>query len=68
MQNTVLNIDKSQAAALPTSYCEVTIGRTLYRVTSVFKGEKELGSTLEKLAVRHVLDEMDGKAKELLRA
>jgi len=27
-----------------------------------------LGSTLEKLAVRHVLDEMDGRAKELLRA
>ena len=50
------------------SYREVKIGRTLYRVTSVFKGEKELGPTLEKLAVQHVLDEMDGRAKELLRA
>ena len=65
MQNKSLHIDKSE---LPTSYREVMIGRTLYRVTSVFKGEKELGSTLEKLAVRHVLDEMDGRAKELLRA
>jgi hypothetical protein len=52
----------------PSSYREVKIGRTLYRVTSTFTGEKELGPTLEKLAAQHVLDEMDGKAKELLRA
>ena len=62
------NIDKSPNAGHPTVYREVKIGRTLYRVTSVFKGEKELGPTLEKLAVRRVIDEMDGKAKELLRA
>jgi len=75
MQTTVLNIHESKAAGLtvsggvlPTSYREKKIGATLYRVTSVFNGEKELGATLEKLAVRHVLDEMDGRAKELLRA
>jgi hypothetical protein len=34
----------------------------------VFLGEKELGPTLEKLAAQHVLDEMDLRAKELLRA
>ena len=68
MQNTALNIDKPEAAGLPTTYREVRHGRTLYCVTSVFKGEKELGPTLEKLAIQRVLDEMDGKAKELLRA
>jgi len=50
------------------SYREVTIGKTLYQVTSIFTGEKELGPTLEKLAVRHVLDEMDDRAKERLNA
>ena len=38
-----------------TSYKEVKIGRTIYRVTSFFSGEKELGKTLEQLAVRIVL-------------
>ena len=28
------------------SYKEVRIGKTLYRVTSVFSGEKDLGRTL----------------------
>jgi hypothetical protein len=51
----------------PTTYREVKIGRTIYCVTSVFAGEKELGPTLEKLAARHVLDEIDGRANELLR-
>jgi len=50
-----------------TSYCrEVKIGKTLYMVNSVFTGEKELGSTLEKLAVRYVLDEMDKKYRKPL--
>ena len=33
-----------------TSYKEVKIGKTIYRVTSFFSGEKELGKTLEQLA------------------
>lgn len=49
------------------SYREVKIGKTLYCVTSIYMGEKELGPTLEKLAVRHVLNEMDSKAKQWLR-
>jgi hypothetical protein len=61
-------ISDAQDSEYPTTYREVKIGRTLYRVTSVFKGEKELGPTLEKLAARRVLDEMEGRAKELLRA
>lgn len=34
------------------SYKEVRIGKTIYRVTSFFSGEKDLGKTLEQLAVR----------------
>ena len=68
MNIAIKNTDNAGDAGLPTTYREVKHGRTIYCVTSVFKGEKELGPTLEKLAVRRVLDEMDGKAKELLRA
>jgi hypothetical protein len=60
--------ETAQNKKLPSSYREVKIGRTLYCVNSIFTGEKELGPTLEKLAAQHVLDEMDNKAKELLRA
>jgi len=66
MNTSITNI--SDAQTYPTAYREKQIGNTLFRVTSVYKGEKELGPTLEKLAVRRVLDEMDGRAKELLRA
>jgi len=38
-----------------TSYHEVTIGRTLYRVTSVYKGEIELKKALEDLTVNKAL-------------
>jgi len=68
MRTDISNISDTQNAEYPTAYREVKIGRTLYRVTSVFKGEKELGPTLEKLAAQRVIDEMDGRAKELLRA
>ncbi len=40
-----------------TSYREVRIGKTIYRVTSVFTGEKDLGKTLEQLAVRRAMNE-----------
>ena len=40
-----------------TSYREVRIGNTIYRVTSVFIGEKELGKTLEQLALRRAMNE-----------
>ena len=40
-----------------TSYREVRIGNTVYRVTSVFSGEKDLGKTLEQLAVRRAMNE-----------
>ena len=41
-----------------TSYKEVRIGNTIYRVTSVFTGEKDLGKTLEQLAVRRAMSEL----------
>ena len=40
------------------SYKEIKIGKTLYRVTSVFTGEKDLGETLEQLAVRRAMAEL----------
>ena len=39
------------------SYREVRIGNTIYRVTSIFTGEKDLGKTLEQLAVRMAMNE-----------
>ena len=39
------------------SYREVRIGNTVYRVTSIFTGEKDLGTTLEQLAVRRAMNE-----------
>lgn len=53
--------DKNQnktAAPMTTAYREVKIGKTIYRVTSVFLGEKDLGETLEKLAIQKILDEI----------
>lgn len=44
-----------------TSYKEVKIGRTVYRVTSEFSGEKDLGKTLEQLAVRRAMTEITAK-------
>lgn len=40
-----------------TSYKEIQIGNTLYRVTSIFSGEKDLGKTLEQLAIRRAMAE-----------
>ena len=44
------------------SYKEVRIGKTLSSVTSVFSGEKDLGRTLEQLAVRRAMTELDAPA------
>lgn len=60
--------DRCQESNYPTTYREVRIGRTIYRVTSIFTGEKDLGATLEKLAAQRVLDEMDGRVKAVLYA
>ncbi len=50
------NIDNKQSEPA-TTYYEKKIGRTLYRVTSVYKGEIELTKTLEDLIINRVLFE-----------
>ncbi len=40
-----------------TVYREVKIGNTIYRVTSIFSGEKDLAKTLESLAIRRAMTE-----------
>ena len=40
-----------------TAYREVVIGNTLFRVTSVFSGERELGEIMEELVVRKAMAE-----------
>ena len=44
--------------AQTSSYREIKIGNTIYRVTSIFSGEKDLGKTLEQLAVRRAMAEI----------
>ena len=51
----------------PSKYREVELNNMIYCVTSVFTGEKELGATLEKLAVRKILDEINQKSQEVLK-
>jgi len=38
-----------------TTYHERKIGRTIYRVTSIYKGDIELSKALEDLTVRKIL-------------
>jgi hypothetical protein len=51
----VLIRDKKTGNKEMTSYCEVKHGKVLYRVTSTYKGEIELGKALEDLTVKKVL-------------
>jgi len=44
-----------QKKQITKTYREVQIGSTLYRVTSIFKGEKDFGKTLEEVAVRKAM-------------
>ena len=45
----------NQRKQVVTTYHEKKIGKNLYRVTSIYKGEFELGKALEDLAVRKIL-------------
>ena len=44
--------------ASTTSYREIQIGNTLYRVTSFFSGEKDLGKTLEQIVIHRAITEI----------
>lgn len=46
--------DKNASVA-PTTYYEKQIGKTLYHVTNIYKGEIELKKALEDLIVRKIL-------------
>lgn len=62
-------MEKQTTHATPTtSYKEVRIGNTIYRVTSFFSGEKDLGKTLEQLAVRRAMSEISPSAACASRA
>lgn len=50
-----MNPTENRIAEPVTTYHEKKIGNTLYRVTSVYKGEIELGKALEDLTVRRIL-------------
>lgn len=41
-----------------TAYREVQIGNTLFRITSVFTGERELSDIMEELVVRKAMAEI----------
>lgn len=60
-------VETDRLAPEMTVYREKQIGNTLYRVTSVYTGEKELGGTLEQLAVRKVLNEIQQGSRAALR-
>ena len=51
----------NQKVQQTTSYKEVRIGNTIYRVTSVYSGEKDLKQTLEQLAIRRVMAEITAR-------
>jgi len=53
-----LEDDMKDKIKVTTSYKEVRIGNTIYRVTSVFSGEKDLGKSLEQLAVRRAMEDL----------
>jgi hypothetical protein len=55
--------DKSSTVT-PSTYKEVKMGNTTYRVTSVFLGEKDLGKTLEQLAVRKAMTDIKTGTKK----
>jgi hypothetical protein len=55
-------MEQKTAATALTTYKEVKMGRTVYRVTSVFLGEKDLGKTLEQLAVRKAMTDIKAGA------
>ena len=45
--------------AQTTSFKEIQIGKNIYRVTSFYSGEKDLGKTLETLALHSAIDEIN---------
>jgi hypothetical protein len=55
---------KTTAETPLTTYKEVKIGKTIYCVTSVFTGEKDLGKTLANLAIRKAMTDIKAGASK----
>jgi hypothetical protein len=53
-----MNMEQNTSNTFLTTYKEVKIGRTTYRVTSVFLGEKDLAKSLEQLAIRKAMTDI----------
>ena len=51
-------IEQKAATEPDITYREMKIGDTVYRITSVYLGEKDLKTTLEQLTVKRVLAEL----------
>lgn len=51
-------MEQKPSPNVPTAYKEIKVGKTVYRVTSVFLGEKDLGKTLEQLAIRKAMTDI----------
>lgn len=58
----------TQESNATSTYREEKIGKTLYRVTSIYMGEKDLGKTLEQLAVRTICNELTTGVKGNINA
>ena len=43
-------------AAIPATFREVKIGDTIYRLTSRFEGNKDLDATLQRLAIKNIIN------------
>jgi len=51
------NTSPTAPAQYATTYQEKQIGKTLYRITNIYKGEIDLQKALEELTVRKILRE-----------
>lgn len=51
--------EQKKTGTVPTTtYREMKIGNTIFRITSVYLGQKDLKTTLEQLTVKRVLAEL----------
>jgi hypothetical protein len=54
--------EEKDIASCPSTRKEIEMGNTIYRVTSVFLGEKDLAASLEQLAIRKAMADIKAGA------
>lgn len=47
----------------PAAYREVSIGKVLYRLTSIFEGSKDIDKTMERLAIQNAMSQPEPQKK-----